>query len=206
MKLYYYFKKRGGMRYLHILVRRLFFYLFNLGRYKKLHFSSYVQAPIIITPSCISLHKYVIIGNNARIEGVYQYNDVLFTPHIEFHNGVRIEQNLHLTCANKIVVGCYTSIGANVTITDIHHSYEDIKKPIEKNDIVVKSVVIGDECKIYNNVVILPGVTIGKHVTVGANSVVTHDIPDYCVAVGAPAKVVKQYNQSTNKWESVKYV
>ena len=206
MRFYYYFKKKGGFRYLQILISRFFFFIFNFLRYNELHYSSYIKSPILVTPRYVSLHKYVIIGYNARIEGVSMYNEETFNPQIIFNDGVRVEQNLHLTCANKIIVGRNTSIGANVTITDIHHSYEDINKPIEKNDIAVKSVVIGNECKIYNNVVILPGVTIGKHVTVGANSVVTRDIPDYCVAVGAPAKVVKQYNQSTNKWESVKYV
>ncbi len=194
------------MRYIHTLFGRFIFFLFNFWRYKYLHFSSYIIKPIIITPRCISLHKYVIIGYNARIEGIYIYNDVTFTPQIVFNDGVRVEQNLHLTCANKIIIGSNTSIGANVTITDIHHSYEDIKRPIEKNDIDVKSVLIGEDCKIYNNVVILPGVTIGKHVTIGANSVVTRNIPDYCVAVGTPAKIVKQFNHGINKWESVKHV
>jgi acetyltransferase-like isoleucine patch superfamily enzyme len=41
--------------------------------------------------------------------------------------------------------------------------------------------------------VVLPGAKIGKHVAVGANSVVTGELPDFCVAVGAPARVIRQY-------------
>jgi acetyltransferase-like isoleucine patch superfamily enzyme len=58
-----------------------------------------------------------------------------------------------------------------------------------------RPVVIGDDCWIGGNVVILPGVTIGRGVTVGAMSVVTKDVPDFCVVMGAPAKVVKRVQQ-----------
>ncbi len=119
---------------------------------------------------------------------------------IEIGDQVSIEQNLHLTCANRITIGANTAIAANVTITDIHHPYSDVNLPIERQDIEVGEVVIGEDCKIYNNVVILPGVHIGKHVTIGANSLVSHDIPDYTVAVGNPASVVKQYDFEINKW------
>lgn len=137
------------------------------------------------------------------MEGIKQYNDCLFNPLIVLEDGVSIQQNLHLTCAGNITIGRNTAIGANVTITDIHHPYEDVTLPIEKQDITVAPVHIGEDCKIYNNAVILPGVVIGKHVTVGANSVVTTCIPDYSVAVGAPAKVVKRYNFETGSWEKV---
>lgn len=85
--------------------------------------------------------------------------------------GVHIEQNCHITWAQSIVIGKNTAIASNVTITDIHHSYDDVHIPIERQDIIINAVSIGPDCKIYNNAVILPGVHIGKHVTIGANSV-----------------------------------
>lgn len=141
------------------------------------------------------------VSNNARIEGVARYNNVCFNPDIIIEDGVTIEQNLHLTCANKVVIGKNTAIAANVTITDIHHPYTDISKPIERQDIEVKEVIIGEECKIYNGAVILPGVHIGKHVSIGANSVVNKDIPDFCVVAGAPARIIKRYNPKSQRWE-----
>lgn len=155
----------------------------------------------MITPHCIVMEKDVHVGVHARIEGVETWNDKMFNPIIIFKTGVTIQQNLHLTCANKISIGKNTAIAANVTITDINHPYTDIDIPIEHQMIEVKEVVIDEDCKIYNNTVILPGVHIGKHVTIGANSVVCHDIPDYCVAVGNPARVIKQYDFKTNRWE-----
>ena len=51
---------------------------------------------------------------------------------------------------------------------------------------------------------IVGNVKIGKHCVIGANTVVTKDIPNYCVAVGSPAKVIKRYNFEIGEWESVK--
>ena len=79
--------------------------------------------PIIITPEVIELHNYIFIRNNARIEGVKQYLDLKFQPKIIIEDNVSIEQNIHLTCAQSVSIGKNTAIAANVTITDIHHSY-----------------------------------------------------------------------------------
>ena len=147
--------------------------------------------------------RNVFLGHHARIEGIKQYNSAEFNPKIILADNVSVQQNLHLTCANRIEIGENTAIAANVTITDIHHPYDDVETAIERQDIIVKEVIIGADSKIYNNAVILPGVHIGKHVTIGANSVVTQDIPDYSVAVGAPAKVIKKYNFESNQWEIV---
>ena len=74
-----------------------------------------------------------------------------------------------------------------------------------KSRIKVNPVRIKSGSKVYNNVVILPGVTIRRNVTIGANSVVTKSIPDYSVAVGSPARIVKYYNKQTEKWEKKVY-
>jgi len=65
-------------------------------------------------------------------------------------------------------------------------------------------IVIEDEVWLGANVVVVAGVTIGKHSVVAAGAVVTKSIPPYSVAVGNPARVIKQYNFETKKWERVK--
>lgn len=162
--------------------------------------SSFVCRPICMTTRYLKMGHNIYIGPNARIEGVDKYNAVTFTPVIELSDGVTIQQNIHLTCANHVSIGANTAIAANVTITDIHHPYDDIEKSIDSQDIIVGEVVIGSDCKLYNNVVILPNVHIGKHVTVGANSVVCSDLPSYSVAVGMPAYIVKRYDFELHKW------
>lgn len=178
-------------------------YWWRKKQYASYCFSDEIINPIYLTPKYIELGENVLIWYHARIEGVRRYNNTTYSPRIVIHDNVRIQQRLHLTCANHIIIGENTAIAANVTITDIHHPYDNINIPIEKQDLVVKSVVIGKDCKINNNVVILPGVHIGQHVTIGANSVVTHDIPDFSVAVGNPARVIKRFDMVSKQWLKV---
>jgi len=156
--------------------------------------------PLFISFNRLELGNGVSIRNNSRIEAVVKYNNRFYDPRIVFFNNVSIEQNIHLTSATYIEVGENTSISANVTITDINHPYTNVDLPIEKQTIETKKVIVGKDCKIYNNVVILPGTIIGNHCTVGANSVVSGVFPDYCVIAGSPAKIVKQYSFEKQTW------
>ena len=185
------------------LMKRVLVYPNRRLRFGSYNINDYVESVKHITMESVYLGGYVWIGNNAWIEGVKKYNDVCFSPKIILHRGVSIQQNGHITCAQKIEIGANTAIAANVTITDINHPYEDITLPIEQQNIEVNPVYIGEDCKIYNNAVILPGVHIGRHCVIGANSVVNCDIPDNSIAVGAPAKVVKRFDKSKQQWMKV---
>ncbi|UQB68756.1 acyltransferase [Epilithonimonas zeae] len=156
--------------------------------------------PTLITPDSIVIGNKVFIGWRARIEGVQQYQAKKFNPRIVINDGVSIQQNVHLTCADSVEIGKNTAIAANVTITDIHHPYDDINMPIEHQEIKTKPVIIGENCKIYNNSVITQGTTIGKNCTVGANSIVSGSFDDYCVIAGAPAKIIKRYSFEKQAW------
>jgi acetyltransferase-like isoleucine patch superfamily enzyme len=90
--------------------------------------------------------------------------------------------------------------GHNVYITDQNHGYEDITKPIGAQTMPEKAVSIGDGSWIGHGSIILPGVTIGKHVTVAGGSVVTKNVPDRCVVAGNPAKIIRQYNDDQSAW------
>ena len=81
------------------------------------------------------------------------------------------------------------------------HGYEDIHKPIRIQPCKTAIVTIGDDSWIGANAVITSGVTLGKHVVVAAGSVVTKDVPDYSIVAGNPARILKQYNSNTNRWE-----
>ena len=78
--------------------------------------------------------------------------------------------------------------GHHVYITDQNHGFEDISLPISRQSMPERPVTIGDGSWLGHGTVVLPGSTIGRHVVVGANSVVNGDLPDYSVAVGSPAR------------------
>ena len=97
---------------------------------------------------------------------------------------------------NKITIGNGVLVGSNCFITDNFHGYSDRKDVdiiVADREITSKGpVVIGDNVWIGRNSCIMPNVTIGKGAIIGANSVVTHDVPPYSVVAGAPARIIKK--------------
>lgn len=85
-------------------------------------------------------------------------------------------------------------MGPNVYITDHNHSYEDVSVPIWEQWPSEAPVRIGAGSWLGANVVVLPGADIGRNVTVAAGSVVRGTVPDRCVVAGAPARIVRQYD------------
>lgn len=193
------------MQRINYYIARLRGLLLSLHSLTGINFRLCIYKNFTITRERIKFGRNVSIYYNSRIEAITLYEGIKFNPIIELCNNVSIQQNIHLTCANNVYIGKNTAIAANVTITDIHHPYTDINKPIEKQNIEVGYVRIGEDCKIYNNAVILPNVTIGKHVTIGANSVVNKSIPDYCVVVGHPAHIIKRYDFTTKTWRKTNH-
>jgi acetyltransferase-like isoleucine patch superfamily enzyme len=174
--------------------------LLNKWRYKELGSRSMVLRPIRITPKCIVLKSRVSVGCHGRIQGIQEYAGQFFDPEIVFDEGASAQQNIHLTCAKRIYIGKNTAIAANVTITDINHPYEDINLPVELQQLEVSPVEIGDDCKIYNNAVILPGTVLGKHCVVGANSVVSGKYDPFTIIAGIPARAIKRYDFRSATW------
>jgi acetyltransferase-like isoleucine patch superfamily enzyme len=83
--------------------------------------------------------------------------------------------------------------GHFVYVTDQNHGYEDVTRPISQQSQPERAVTIGSGSWLGHGTVVLPGSTIGRHVVVAAGSVVTGELPDFCVAAGAPARPVRRY-------------
>ena len=93
----------------------------------------------------------------------------------------------------QIIIEDYALIGSGVHIYVSNHNFEKSCTPIYfQGHSCVKKVVLKSGCWVGANTVILPGVTIGSNSVIGAGSIVTKSIPDNCVAVGQPAKVIKK--------------
>ncbi|WP_417859915.1 acyltransferase [Winogradskyella sediminis] len=115
--------------------------------------------------------------------------------------GNRTRIGLSNTIIGPVTIGDDVRLAQNVVLSGLNHNYEGIESPIHEQGVSTKPIVIESESWIGANVVIVPGVTIGKHSIVAAGSVVTKSMPPYSVIVGNPAKVLKQYNPETQLWE-----
>jgi acetyltransferase-like isoleucine patch superfamily enzyme len=94
----------------------------------------------------------------------------------------------------SVVIGDDVFTGHHVYITDANHGYEDPELPIGQQFAPPRPVSIGDGSWLGHGTIVLPGASVGRHVVVGAGSVVTGDLPDFCVAVGNPARVIRRYD------------
>lgn len=181
-------------------IYRLCWNFTNQRLFIKLGNKSYIYDSLKLTKRYVSCGNNVMIWKNCRIEGISEYENIKYNPIIVIDDNVTIQQHLHLTCANNIFIGKNTAIASNVTISDINHPYEDILLPPEKQQLKINEVYIGEDCKIYNNAVILAGTYLGKHNIVAANSVVSGSYPDYCVIAGNPARIIRKYDLEKGKW------
>ena len=113
---------------------------------------------------------------------------------VKISKGSEIGERCRISIANSLEIGEKVLLSPNVYITDCDHEYRNIDMPVIDQGIVKKGqkVYIGDGSYIGINAVIVGNVKIGKHCVIGANSVVTKDVPDNCVAVGAPARIIKK--------------
>ncbi|PPZ92553.1 lipopolysaccharide biosynthesis protein [Cloacibacterium normanense] len=178
-----------------------FFWTLRAVLYKpffgKFSLPSYLGKPtLILGIKRIFIDKKVRIFPHVRME-THQNGT------ITIQEDVIISQNVHITSASNLVIGKKSLILANVFITNIDHEYQEIGKHVVKQKYLVKETTIGENAYIGMGAAIMAGTKLGKQCVVGANSVVRGEFPDYCVIVGAPARVVKKYNPDTKIWEAI---
>jgi lipopolysaccharide O-acetyltransferase len=177
--------------------------------YTKLFFR---HARLIRLPFDIRNKNYIKIGRGfttgfgCRIEAYPKdKRKVLFIG-----KNVQMNDYVHITAMESVVIGNNVLMASKIYISDCSHgSYSGNtndsnpdSRPAERT-LFSKPVVIKDNVWLGEFVSVLPGVTIGKGTIVGANSVVSKNLPDYVIAVGTPAKPIKKYNFETQKWEKI---
>lgn len=114
--------------------------------------------------------------------------------------GCAFGYNNHIVAVRDVTIGNSVLTANNVYISDSSHGYEDITRPIMSQPVQFKqSVSIGDGTWLGENVSVL-GARVGRNCVIGANAVVTRDIPDYCVAVGIPARVIRHFDERLERW------
>ncbi|SHM22194.1 acyltransferase [Mucilaginibacter sp. OK098] len=139
------------------------------------------------------------IGANSIIEDFATINNGVGDVFIGNNAGIGLSNVI----IGPVKLGNYVMLAQNIVISGLNHAYEDVTLPPRMQKVVTKQITIEDDVWIGANCVITAGVTIGKHAIVGAGSVVTKDIPQFSVAVGNPARVIKKYNFETKCWGKI---
>jgi acetyltransferase-like isoleucine patch superfamily enzyme len=170
------------------LIYKLFFHQFG--------FPSYIGKPI----GLLGIRR-VVIGRRVRIQPGLRM-ETHKNGWIKISEDVSIGQNFHIISNQEVLsIGAHTTISACVFITNVDHDYQQIGVHIMLQPMIVKKTEIGENCFIGYGAAIQAGTTLGRQCVVGANSVVRGVFPDYCVIVGAPARIVKRYNAEIQQWQ-----
>jgi acetyltransferase-like isoleucine patch superfamily enzyme len=141
----------------------------------------------------IDLGEHCIIGPYSSLSAGVMPGHVLdHTPVVSIGNRVLIGKGSGIVAHDHVEIGDDVFTGHHVYITDANHGYEDPELSIGKQFAPPRPVSIGAGAWLGHGTVVLPGAHIGRNVAVGAGSVVTGVLPDFCVAVGNPARVIRR--------------
>jgi len=156
---------------------------------------SVIQLPVRLSGEArISVGDDVFVGAGSWLQVLATGGARSTEVAIEIGSGTSIAGSCVLSAASRIRLGRSVLLARNVYIADHMHAYEEAGRPVLDQGVTrVEPVEIGDGAWLGQNVVVSPGVRIGRGAVVGANSVVREDVPDFAVAVGAPARVVRQF-------------
>ena len=164
-------------------------------------FGAFGQGSLIaFPPGAIYNERWIRIGSRTMIgphvsltAGMAPGQEMVSDPVVSIGDRTLIGQGSYIVGHFSIEIGDDIQTGPYVYITDQNHAYQDPGVPIGQQWPVESSVSIGSGSWLGTGVIVLPGARIGRNVAVGAGSVVVGELPDHCVAVGVPARVVKQY-------------
>lgn len=146
---------------------------------------------VIFNEHAISIGEDTIIGPRCSLTvGMAPGQELLAATMLQIGDRCVIGRGCSIAAHLEVVIADDVYFGPNVFVTDQNHGNDEPGVPIGRQTQGERPVAIGARSWLATGVIVTPGVTIGTDVTVGANSVVTHDLPDGCVAVGAPARVV----------------
>lgn len=159
--------------------------------------------------SAIEMGEDCSSGEGLWLQAIFRYNEQRFEPRILIGNRVRISSWVHIAATNHVEIGDDVLMGSKVMIADHNHGQYNRTHtsphvaPSERPLDYDRKVVIGRNVWLGDGVVVTPGSIIGDGCVIGANSVVRGVIPPLSMAAGVPAKVLKAFNLSTQKWINV---
>ena len=155
----------------------------------------------------IKIGKNFIAGKNLWLAAISEYNNEKFNPIIIIKDNVNIGEFVHIGAVNYIEIGENVLLASKIYISDHNHgTYKGKEQSLPDTPPFYRrisrgKIIIEDNAWIGEGVVILPDTHVGRGAIIGANAVVTNDIPPYTIAVGNPAKPIKIFNFKMNRWD-----
>ena len=190
------FFTRLGPTILHLHARirsRLYTQILRSG------FSAFGKGSTIVPPlrfgglDRIRVGSDVYLGTGSWIAARTTPSNESISTLIELGDHVTISGFCAITAVSGVVIEDSVLIARNLYVSDHSHRFTEVGVPVRDQGLNnIANVRICRGVWIGENVVVCPGVTIGKGAVIGANSVVRKDVPDYCVAAGAPARVIRR--------------
>ncbi len=143
---------------------------------------------LVFHPDTIEIGDHVYVGHYTILKGHHLGS-------MSIGSGTWIGQQCFFHSAGGLIIGRNVGIGPGVKIITSFHAENGLEKPILHSRVEFAAVTIEDDSDIGVGAIVLPGVTIGRGVQIGAGAVVTSDIPPYSIAVGVPARVIRSRKQ-----------
>lgn len=164
---------------------------------------SYILRPcVIFGASGIRLGDGTEILRHSYLNAVQQYAGEHLQSEIVIGNNVYIGRFVYLTAMSRISIGDGCVLSEHVYITDLMHGMHPDRGPIMQQPLESKGpVMIGARCFLGYRAAVMPGVTLGEHCVVGANSVVTRSFAPYSMVAGCPARLIKTFSTKDGRWE-----
>lgn len=132
----------------------------------------------------------LVIGRGTELRD-HVYIEIYGDGEVRIGAGSHLTYYTHIACSTKITIGARCGIAISTLVVDGGHTFRDVSRNWFDQPYDLRPLTIGDDAAIHSNCTIINDV--GHHAVIGANSVVTRPVPPYCLAVGAPARVVEYF-------------
>ncbi len=182
---------------------KLVCFLYYFLRFRDFKFGSVLCKPrLLINAKKISIGKATKIERDAVLYCVSTYHNQAYNGIIVIGNNCYINSTFNITCTGYVKIEDNVTIAYNVSIFDNIHGTDPSIGNYNRQPLIKRpQITIADGAWIGANCFIMSSV--GKCSIIGANSVVTKPVPDYCIAAGNPARVIKRYDFEKRKWVKV---
>ena len=137
------------------------------------------------------------LGDRSIVESFATVNNAIGDVVIGKHSLVGVYNSI----LGPVSIGDHVMLAPHVVLSGLNHSFEDVTLPISRQPTTTRAIVVEDGAWIGANTIVTAGVRIGRNSVGAGGSVVTRDVPPFSVVAGNPAKLVKQYNFETERWE-----